>query len=109
MPIKLILSICLVVIVTVFTGFNLNNKTDVWLFFHTFKEAPVYMVILISFVTGVLVTLPFTFIKKRSPDKKPSEKPAKKDSKKKTSEKMPQPLYEDEAPVVPEAPKADAE
>lgn len=76
MPIKLIGAVILAVFVAIFTGFNLTNKCDVWLF-HTFKEVPVAATIIGSFVVGVLVTLPFTFIKKKSREEKKEEKKAK--------------------------------
>lgn len=60
MPIKLIFSIALMVLVAAFTGFNLGNKCDLWLF-HTFKDVPVFVTVIASFVCGVLLTLPFTF------------------------------------------------
>lgn len=63
MPIKLILTLALVVLVTVFTGFNLDNKCNIWLF-HTFEQIPVSVTILISLLIGVLITLPFTFGKR---------------------------------------------
>lgn len=69
MPIKLIGVVILAVFVAVFTGFNLTNKCDVWLF-HTFKDVPVAATIIGSFVVGVFVTLPFTFIKKKNKEEK---------------------------------------
>ena len=60
MPIKLIFSILLMVLVATFTGFNLGNKCDLWIF-HTFKDVPVFVTVIASFVCGVLLTLPFTF------------------------------------------------
>ncbi|MBP5451774.1 MAG: hypothetical protein J6Y16_06020 [Treponema sp.] len=73
MPVKLIGAVILAVFVAVFTGFNLTNKCDVWLF-HTFKDVPVAATIIGSFVLGVFVTLPFTFIKrsKKNKDEKKS-------------------------------------
>lgn len=73
MPIKLIGAVILAVFVAIFTGFNLTNKCDVWIF-HTFKDVPVAATIIGSFVLGVFVTLPFTFIKrsKKSKDEKKS-------------------------------------
>ncbi|MBQ5492028.1 MAG: hypothetical protein IIT68_08250 [Treponema sp.] len=64
MPVKLIIAIALMVLVAVLTGFNLDNKCVIWCF-HTFENVPVIGAILGSFVAGVLVTLPFTFGKKR--------------------------------------------
>lgn len=63
MPVKLIGTILLMVLVAVLTGFNLDNKCDIW-FFHTFKDIPIVYSVLTSFVLGVVVTLPAIFIKK---------------------------------------------
>ena len=62
-----------------------------------------YGVILVSFVAGVLVTLPFTFIHKggKKEQKRESAKAAKKVSGKKSAGPGAQPVYEDE--VLPEA------
>lgn len=73
MPVRLIVVIALVVFASVFTGFNLENKCTVW-FFHAFKNLPVVGVMLGSFVTGVLVMLPFTFGKGGRREKKSSIK-----------------------------------
>ncbi len=64
MPVKLLFALILVVLVACFTGFNLNNKCDLWLFY-TFKDLPIFATVIASFACGVLVTLPFTFGKKR--------------------------------------------
>ena len=77
MPIKLILTILLIILVTVFTGFNLENKCDIWLFFHTFKNVPAYAMIVGSFAAGVLLTIPFAFFH-RSKSKGESESAEKK-------------------------------
>ena len=63
MPFKLILTLVLVAFVAVFTGFNLDNSCNVWLFY-TFKDVPVFVTILISLVAGVVITLPFTLGKR---------------------------------------------
>ena len=68
MPIKLIAVLVLVVLVAVFTGFNLENKCTIW-FFHNFTDIPVFASLLVSFLAGVIVTLPFTFIKGGKKDK----------------------------------------
>lgn len=64
MSIKLILVIVDAVFTAVFIGFNLNNKTDLWLF-HDFKSIPVYLVALGAFAFGLIVALPYTFYKRR--------------------------------------------
>lgn len=68
MPIKLILILILVVLVAVLTGFNLSNVCTIW-FFHTFTNIPVFAALLVSFILGVLVTLPFTIGKGKKLDK----------------------------------------
>ena len=68
MPIKLIAVLVLVVLVAVFTGFNLENKCTIW-FFHSFTDIPVFASLLVSFLVGVIVTLPFTFTKGKKRDK----------------------------------------
>lgn len=55
---KLVLFILILVACAFFTGFNLDNKTDIWFFFVTFKNVPVFMNSLISFAFGILCALP---------------------------------------------------
>lgn len=64
MPLKLIGIIILIVFVAVLTGFNLSNTCSLW-FFHTFTGVPVFAAIIGAFLFGVMVTLPFTFGKKK--------------------------------------------
>ncbi len=59
MPIRLIGTLIVAALAAVFTGFNLNNKCDVWLF-NTFSDVPVAFTIIISLMAGVIITLPFT-------------------------------------------------
>ena len=68
MPFRLILTIILMVLAAIFTGFNLENKCDVWLV-HNFESVPVALTIIVSFLAGMLIMLPFTFGKKRGKDK----------------------------------------
>ena len=67
MPLKLIGILFLVVLVALLTGFNLSNKCSIW-FFHSFENIPVFAALLSSFLAGVVITLPFTFGKKRKTD-----------------------------------------
>ena len=61
MPIKLIGTIILLILVTIFAGVNLDNKCDITFIIHTFKDVPVFMTVIISFAIGLIVMLPFTF------------------------------------------------
>ncbi len=78
MPFKLIGMIVLLVVVTVFCGFNSaeNARCDVNLLFRQFHDVPVFLTVLVSFVTGAVVALPFTFGRRRKTQDKAGQ-PAK--------------------------------
>ncbi len=57
----LITTIVVAVVIAFFTGFNLDNRCNVNLLFYTFQNVPVFVTILISFVAGIVVALPFSF------------------------------------------------
>ncbi len=57
MVLKLILTILIIVLISFFTGFNLQNVCDIWLFGKTFSNVPVFITALISFAAGILATL----------------------------------------------------
>jgi|WetSurMetagenome_2_1015567.scaffolds.fasta_scaffold439147_1 uncharacterized integral membrane protein len=59
--IGLITTIIIVVIIAFFTGFNLDNRCNINLLFHTFQNVPVFVTILVSFAAGIIVALPFSF------------------------------------------------
>lgn len=59
---SLIGTLIVVIIVSVFAGFNLNNKCDINLVYRTFNDIPVFLAIMISFVAGVIVSLPYVFV-----------------------------------------------
>jgi len=59
----LITTIVIVILAAFFTGFNLDNRCNVNLLFHTFTNVPVFLTILISFAAGIIVALPFSFSK----------------------------------------------
>ncbi|MFC2387553.1 hypothetical protein [Treponema socranskii] len=64
--IGLIIFIVIAVLIAVFTGFNLGNVCDVNVIFHTFHKVPVFITIIISFIAGIVVALPFSFGKGKS-------------------------------------------
>ncbi len=66
---KLIGILVLIVFVAICTGFNLSNTCTIW-FFHNFEKIPVFAALLTSFLLGVIVTIPFAFIKKNKKAKK---------------------------------------
>ena len=67
--IKLIFTLLLVVLVAVLTGFNLSNTCTIW-FFHNFENIPIFAALLVAFIFGVVITLPFVFFKKKSREEK---------------------------------------
>lgn len=70
---KLISSLILLACFSLFIGKNLTNKCEIW-FFHSFSDIPVWTALFTSFFAGVLVTIPFIFLKN---SKKKEEESAK--------------------------------
>jgi uncharacterized integral membrane protein len=64
MPWKLLAFILAMTIVLVFIGFNLENRCDVSFVFHTFADVPVVITILASFLLGLLMAFPLSFVRK---------------------------------------------
>ncbi|MCR4789748.1 MAG: LapA family protein [Treponemataceae bacterium] len=71
--IKLILLIIFAILAVFFIGFNLGETfmCNIW-FFHTFENVPVSMVVLISFLAGVILTVPFCLIHRGKSKKSPA-------------------------------------
>jgi uncharacterized integral membrane protein len=92
MPWKLIAFVIMLVLATIFVGFNLDNQCDINFGFYKFSQVPVFMTILFSFVAGVVIMIPFTFGRKKQknvktpPENKVAPK-AMKDKKKETLNK----------------------
>ncbi len=84
MPFKLLGTVILLVLVTVFCGFNNGDgyRCNVNLLFRTFTDVPVFLTVIASFACGMIVTLPFTFGKRRRRADRPDKAG--------TSEKTPQ-------------------
>ncbi len=76
---RLITTIIAMVALAFFVGFNLENKCDVNIIFYTFRQAPVFFTIIISFVTGVIFTLPFAFIHRSAKKNKEKQRHPKKE------------------------------
>lgn len=70
MPWKLVGFIVCLVLGTCFAGFNLGNSCNISFGFHTFENIPIFLSLIIAFACGVVVTLPFTVIKKKSAKEK---------------------------------------
>lgn len=64
MPWKLILLVIVMIFVAIFVGANHANVCNISLVFMEFQKVPVYITILVSFIVGMLIMLPFTFGKR---------------------------------------------
>ena len=82
---RLIVFIVIALFLVFFIGFNLQNICNISIIFHTFENVHVVMPILISFVLGILVMLPFV-IAARSNSRGKTEKVARKIGKNKKSD-----------------------
>lgn len=77
MIIRLIVTIACLVLITFFAGFNLDNKCNINLLFKNFENVPVFFTIMISFVLGIICTLPSVIMAKfpKKKNKKDSKNP----------------------------------
>jgi uncharacterized integral membrane protein len=56
---RLIGFIVILALLLIFIGVNLSNTAKISLIFKTFDEAPVYLIAFVSFLLGMLVSVPF--------------------------------------------------
>ena len=77
MKFKIFLIVLIITIEAVFAGLNMKNVSDISFGFAVLKDVPVFLSILISFVSGAVIVLPFTLIKGHKKNKKAEEKPLK--------------------------------
>ncbi len=77
MPVRLIGTIILLLIVTIFAGANLDNRCNINFIFRTVQNVPVFLTAVVSFLAGAIIMIPFTFRcrknKKENPEKKVAE------------------------------------
>ena len=66
MPVKLIGTIILLILVTIFAGINIDNKCIIDFGFYKTPELPVFITVIASFVLGLIVMFPFTLGRKKS-------------------------------------------
>lgn len=90
MPWKLVLFIVCLVLVTVFMGFNIENRCNISFGFTELTGVPVFVTIMASFLLGVILVLPFTFIRRKN--KKTVHESDKTVAGKKLFKKQPQPV-----------------
>jgi len=59
MPGKLLYFIIIMLMLALFMGFNLSNRCDISVVFHVFKDVPIFLSMLFSFLLGNIAVLPF--------------------------------------------------
>jgi uncharacterized integral membrane protein len=59
MPWKLVAFLSFILVVTAFIGFNLDNRCDVSLVFHVWRDVPVFVSLLVAYLCGALTVVPF--------------------------------------------------
>ena len=91
--IRLILVIVIFAFFLVFIGFNLPHKCDISFGFKTYKDVPVFLSALFSFVLGMIFTVPLVFSIGRG--RKKAAPPSVKEPKKRWGKK-------DKAPQLPQ-------
>ena len=69
-PWRMILILALLILVALFSGFNLN-PVDISIGFHVFTDVPLFLALIASFIVGAVVVVPFTILK-RSAKKLPA-------------------------------------
>lgn len=74
MPWKMIGYILIALILILFIAFNLHNTSDVSLIFFTIEAVPVFFTVFISMIIGSLLTIPLSFLFRRSPREKKEKK-----------------------------------
>ena len=72
MPLKLLSFFIILIAVTIFIGFNIENRCDVSFVFYTFLDVPVFVSLLFAYVAGALTIFPFFLgYRKKRPEKLP--------------------------------------
>lgn len=93
MPFRLIGTIILLLIVTIFAGANLDNRCDINFLFTKVQQVPVFLTAIVSFLIGAIIMIPFTFKRKCNKDKK-SQNPATAKTQKSSDEEEQKTLFD---------------
>lgn len=70
MPWRFILTIVLLILVLVFVGLNLDNRTTISFGVYTLEDVRVAFALSFAFFLGVVVTIPFTLLRRGRKEKK---------------------------------------
>jgi hypothetical protein len=59
MPWKLIAFLAILLVITFFIGFNLDNRCDVSFIFYKYHDVPIFISLLFAYAAGAVTVLPF--------------------------------------------------
>lgn len=71
---NLLVTIAVIVLMACFLGFNLENKCDINVIFHTFKSVPVFFTGIFSFIAGALFSFLILILAKFKKSRKNKQK-----------------------------------
>lgn len=74
MPWRLISWILSFIVILFFTGFNLDNKVNISLIFVKFEQVPVFIIVFVSFILGLLFAVPLSIRSRIRSKKQPKQK-----------------------------------
>lgn len=75
MPWRVFGLVGLLIVVTAFTAFNLDYRSDVSIGIYTFRSVPVFLTSLVSLTLGALLVVPFMVPRRRRPQPEPQLDP----------------------------------
>ena len=81
MPWKMIGFLVVLVLVAFFASLNMNHRADISLGFYIFKDVPIFLSLLIAFLAGAVLIIPFTIGASLRKKNKLKEKAQKKENK----------------------------
>jgi len=71
MPLKLISFLVVLLAITFFIGFNLDNRCDVSFVFYKYTDVPIFVSLLFAYAAGAITLIPFFFgFRNKKTDKK---------------------------------------
>jgi uncharacterized integral membrane protein len=108
MPWKMIGFLIVLVLVAFFASFNMNHRADISLGFYIYKDVPIFLSLLIAFLAGAVLIIPFTIgasLRKKSKLKEKAQKKEKKVKKlikdKKSTQQIAEPGLENDEQFPP--------
>ena len=78
MPWKFIAVLIILILFVIFIGLNLEYNTNISLGFYSFDNVPAFLIVIVSFLIGAVVTLPISLLATRIKKQKSKSKAKKK-------------------------------